>query len=604
LTQSSEIVPTFTDRRFNMRLRKYQNEAVETIYSAFENRENFTLIQAATGSGKTVIFCHLIRKILSECSYARIAVIAHRRELIMQARDKMLKVDPDADIGIACSSLEKKKTVDKNITIGTIQTLANQSKCAPFNYIIIDEVHRLPTKDKKSQMGSFLISMLEKNPGLKVLGVTATPYRMNHGYIYGDLCKTPYANWFKKKNFSIGIDDLQEQKFLCDYLYMVAEGSIGKELESVSLNSFGEYKTEDLENKVIKHEHLQSAVKTLESQALDRRSIVIFCVSILHAEKMKEVFLDSGIYTESIHSEMPIEARDRILEDFNQGKIRILTNVNVLTEGWDAPRTDCIMLCRPTLSAALYVQMVGRGLRTFEGKKDCMVLDLANCFQTHGSVKFPVIKHYTDYEDKDSMAINERNCPHCKEIIPLASIECPYCNQELKPTVVYVEKEQKMSHIDDGDESMIECPVCQVPYRYDQLEEEWLSTDPDSSPMGLLYCPEEHPVKAMEPAKTCDSEGEYKLINIFSRFDLLEDGSQVTEVKCILMSYQKDPYYISLFFKDCEEDLDRAKEIFGKLVKNTEAFDFYRLPSLLNQIEFEPVNVCVQLTEQGCLLKF
>lgn len=593
----------FTDRRKNLRLRPYQREAVETVYKAFENRDNFALIQAATGAGKTVIFCSLIRKILQYYPYARIAVIAHRRELIAQARDKMLKVDPDADIGIACSSLQKEKTVKKNITIGTIQTLANQSKCAPFNYIIIDEVHRLPTKDKKSQMGGFLLHMLERNPGLRVLGVTATPYRLGHGYIFGQLCKTVYANWFAKKNYSIGIDRLQKEKFLCDYTYMVADNAISKDLQSVSLNTFGEYKTEELEDKVTKIEHLHSALKTLESQALDRRSIVIFCVSITHAEKLKSVFQDAGIIAESIHSELSIDVRDQILNDFNDGKIRILTNVNVLTEGWDAPRTDCVMLCRPTLSAALYVQMVGRGLRVFEGKKDCLVLDLANCFQTHGSIKHPVIKHYTDFEDSEAQSVTERNCPHCSEIISLTIAVCPHCDAQLKPTVVYIDEEPNMVCIDDKNDSLIECPVCQVPYRYDQLEVEWLSSDPEDSPMGILYCGEEHPVKAMEPARELTGTGEYQFINLTAKLALSEEGFQQIQIKIIFMSYQRDPYYLNLYFKDSEEDLARLRTLLLQCKIECDK-DFYSIPASLKTIKVEQRPVVVNITAQGALLKF
>ena len=136
----------FTDRRKALRPRDYQIQAVETALKAFSEGESTALLQAATGAGKTIIFSLLIRKILEIHPHYRIAVLAHRRELVAQARDKLLKVYPEVELGVVCSSLEKKRDLTRSVTLGTIQTLARQAEQKPFDLIIIDEVHRLPTR--------------------------------------------------------------------------------------------------------------------------------------------------------------------------------------------------------------------------------------------------------------------------------------------------------------------------------------------------------------------------------------------------------------------------------------------------------------------------
>lgn len=598
-----ESVRAFTERRRSLRPRPYQQAAVDAALKAFEKGELTALIQAATGAGKTIMFSLLIRTLLSENPNLRIAILAHRRELVAQARDKLKSVYPEAEIGVACSSLERKRELECNVTIGSIQTLANQAELHPFDLIIVDEVHRLPTKDKSSQMRAFLNKMWEKNEKMNLLGVTATPFRLGHGYIYGHHCKAPEANWFEKRCYHIDIDQLQEEGFLSPYTFMVAETEIQNDLKNCAVDSFGEYATKQLEQTVVKQEHLLSAVKTLQAHALDRRSIVIFCVSIKHADKMKEAFMEQGILTASVHSEMSATERDDILEKFNEGHIRILTNVGVLTEGWDSPRADCIMLCRPTLSSALYVQMVGRGLRTFESKRDCLVLDLAGCFEKHGSVRHPIVQNHCGEFEMDAFESTsiERHCPHCKEVIPLSTISCPHCQAELKATVVTVDHQQTMIEVDESESQVIECDACQVPYRYDELEVEMFSFDPEAAPMGIHYCPHEHPMKAMEPAKSVEKSGEYELLH----YDVkLNETSSILCLDCVFLNEQKNPYITTLAFNSEDtESLNIWLKKIGESSKACETLTDYANKLKIDELK-KALRVTLTLTQEGCLLQF
>lgn len=569
-------------------LRSYQREAVDRAKQAFNQRKGFTLIQAATGAGKTIIFCTLIKELLEKTPTLRIAVLAHRRELAAQARDKLVSIWPEAPIGIACSSLNKKSDVKNKVTIGTIQTLARVSKITPFNLIIIDEVHRLPTKEKDSQFGDFLRHMMELNAGLQVLGVTATPFRLGHGYIFGKYCKTPWANWFEKLSYTIGISRLQDEKFLAPYHYMISDSEINSDLENLSSSEFGDYRVDELEKVVIKQQHLHSAVKTLMSHAADRKGIVIFCVSIPHAEMLRDELLKEGITSASVHSEMPITERDAILKGFDDGDIRVLTNVNVLTEGWDSPRADCVMLCRPTLSTALYVQMVGRGLRLHPDKRDCLVLDLSGCFQRHGSVKSPIVRIDNDPIGPKEESSSERHCPECTEVIPLSIAQCPYCDRDLKPCVVYVDDEQNMVKIDDQPEDVVLCEECCRPYPWVDCYAEWMSTDIDAATPGVIYCPDDHLIQAMEAPTPATATGHYEVVNLKSKLDM--SGSEIAlNLDILLLDCRKVPKTLSLMFgtsPDHRQILHAFVEMFSHEPLDSEDDDHFSLPAKINRREW------------------
>lgn len=590
----------FTERRRQLRPRHYQQQAVDSVLEAVDSGEKSALIQAATGAGKTIIFSLLIKQWLNRNPHARIAVLAHRRELVAQAREKLLKVFPDVKAGVVCASLDKKRDVEQSVTIASIQTLARQEHLEPFDLVIVDEVHRLPPRNVDSQMRHFLDEARERNPSLFLLGVTATPFRMGHGYIYGPRCQDPEANWFEKRHAHISIETLQEERFLSSYLQMVAETDMRQDLRSCARDSFGEYEARDLENTVIKVEHLKSTVRTLEAHAQDRRSIVIFCVSIGHTQRLSEAFAEEGIICEAIHSEMTLKERDDILNRFNRGDTRILANVGVLTEGWDAPRTDCIVLCRPTLSAALYVQMVGRGLRTFSGKRDCLVLDLVGCFETHGSIRAPLV----EVEERNFMSSlsidHDRHCPDCEEIIPLRSSSCPHCGNELGPRVVTVDTLQSLSVAEEEDRLLVECDACMVSYRQEEWELELLSDDLDSNPLGIWYCPEGHPAKVMEPTQAVVKGGEYEVLAL--RAFPGERGGLKLEIT--LLDRERDPYRFVLSMEGGElsavrDWLSHCKLKSTGIKKMTDMAD--RLPEGL--LPYRP-KVRLTLTSEGILVDF
>ncbi|MBU0990949.1 MAG: DEAD/DEAH box helicase [Proteobacteria bacterium] len=393
--------------------------------------EPFILIQAATGAGKTIFFCTLIQRLLKRWPSLRIAVLAHRGILVKQAKEKMLSVLPDCPIGIASASVAKKVDVDSNVTIGTIQTLVGRIETTePFDMIIIDEVHRLGPKNIASQYQEFLRTMFLYNQNTRVLGVTATPFRLGHGYIYGPVKKPEHENWFPALNYRIGINDLQKQGYLCEFRAKEIS-DISSDLKRIKVS--GDYNVKELSEEMSKEIHIGSAVKAYQTYAEDRKHIVVFCVTIEHAEVVVKAFKKEGFNAASIHSKLSNFQRELILKHFEQGSIKILVNVMVLSEGWDCPATDCIIMCRPTKSAALYVQMVGRGLRPHPGKKDVLILDLSGNCREHGDPDNPIVP--IPGRTVNSLAV-QKTCPSCRAIIPGACQTCPECGYQF-PQEVY-----------------------------------------------------------------------------------------------------------------------------------------------------------------------
>lgn len=408
-----------------MELRPYQQQAFNAIMDAMRT-EQFILCQAATGAGKTILFSAIIRHCMEQYKM-RIGILAHREILVRQAQDKLLKVWPDGKdkIGIACASASHDVQLFRPVLIGSPQTLANRlDALPPLHLLIIDECHRLPPRNKESQYGDLLQALLAKYPKLRVLGVTATPYRLNHGYVYGKKCRPKSENWFGRMAYGISIETLQEQGFLVPLRAKQAE-NIEQELAAVS-TSAGDFNVAELSAVMSRQVHIQSAVDKYLEYGEGRQHVVAFCVTIEHAEVLREAFEESGIPAAVIHSKMPREERENAMSAFEEGRVTVICNVGVLTEGWDCTAVDCILFCRPTMSPALYVQMVGRGLRLHPGKKDCLLLDLSgNCLR-HGDVNDPFVKIPGTPAGKKEKK-EYRECPNCGELFKYSQPECPAC---------------------------------------------------------------------------------------------------------------------------------------------------------------------------------
>lgn len=388
------------------------------------------LIQAATGAGKTVVFAELIRQYVNEFPKIRILVLVHREIIVKQNADKLRSVWKEAPISIACASIDKKIDLKSNVVFASVQTLASKKtmEILPmFHLIIVDEAHRLPPKNTDSQYKLVIDRLYSYYQRTRLLGFTATPYRLNWGNIYGREHKRlsndePCKNWFNDLNHSVGIRTLQsigiddenpDAPYLCGMRAWNEDISISQDLESISKTA-GEFNQGELSTTMKKTVHLQSALDAYRKHSEGRKRCVVFAVDISHAQKLCEVFENAGYKSFCVHSKQAKEVNKHILSEFDAGNIPIVTSVGQLSEGWDCRSVDMLMMCRPTLSAALFVQMIGRGLRTFPGKMDVLVLDLAGCFFSHGSPYEPILPDYSQPgRKKEPKTRPVKKCPAC-----------------------------------------------------------------------------------------------------------------------------------------------------------------------------------------------
>ena len=426
-------------------LRPYQQDALDSVLAAVKT-ERSVLLQAATGAGKTILFSALVKACM-ERYQMRIGILAHREQLVRQARDKLLKVWPDGKdkIGIACKSASSSVELGRPVVIGSPQTLVRRIGETPaVHLLIVDECHRLPPADAKSQYRTLVEALRGYYPEMRLLGVTATPYRLGHGYIYGDRCRAPEQNWFQSLCYSIGTSSLQEQGYLVPLrIFAAAE----PDLSGVSTSN-GEFNLAQLSDRMSEGVHVHGAVQALARHAPNRRHVVAFAVSIAHAEALRDAFRAAGRKSEAVHSKMPHGERLRILDAFDRGEIEVLCNVGVLTEGWDCTSVDCMVMCRPTKSAALYVQMAGRGLRTHEGKTDCLMLDLSGNWKEHGRPEEPRVRWKNGPESEVTPG---RKCPECGFVNKAGAEQCEACGYEWPPP------------------EMIQCPRCLADVRLDAV---------------------------------------------------------------------------------------------------------------------------------------
>ena len=367
--------------------------------------------------------------------------MAHRKELVAQAENKLKSVWPDAPVGVLAAGM-KRFQHNAQILVASRDTLASPKrleKVGKFDYMIIDEAHNVPpsslTRYKK------IIDTLSERQAMKVMGCTATPYRMGQGYIYGKR----KDHFFKGLAYSVSIPELIQAGYLCRLSAFAVNDNAIIDASKVSLKfKNGDFREKELEDIAMVDETIIEVINDWIDNAYTkgRTASVFFCVSVLHATKMTQYLQQYNIKAELITGETPNDKRDQILRDFEDGKIHALCNVGVLTEGWDAPRTDCIALLRPTQSIGLYVQMCGRGMRLHDDKDNCLLLDYGENVARHGCLD--------EVEPDESLPgrYKPKICASCNAINSPSAKECIECGQVFESTqskVLWTKKEREVA---------------------------------------------------------------------------------------------------------------------------------------------------------------
>lgn len=353
-------------------LRPYQQEAVEKTLTHFRKSNSSAVIVLPTGSGKSLVIAELAR-----LARKKILVVTHVKELVEQNHEKYESFGLKASI---YSAGLKQKSLTQQVTFASVQSLGNNLNALDEEYslIIIDECHRV-SGDENTQYQKLISHIRSNNSALKVLGLTATPYRLGMGFIYrfhyyGFVRGDQHAP-FEHCIFELPLRYMISNNYLTPPK-LIDAAITHYDFDSLSKDAFGRFSEKDI-NQLLKEN--QRATKAIIDQVLtlstERTGVMIFASTIQHAQEIQS-YLPSD-ETALVIGDTHNAERDAIIRQFKEKQIKYLVNVSVLTTGFDAPHVDFIAILRPTESVSLYQQIVGRGLRLAPGKTECLVVDYA-----------------------------------------------------------------------------------------------------------------------------------------------------------------------------------------------------------------------------------
>ncbi|KFF62240.1 DEAD/DEAH box helicase [Pectobacterium brasiliense] len=353
-------------------LRPYQREAVSATLDYFRRHTQPAVIVLPTGAGKSLVIAELAR-----LARGRVLVLAHVKELVAQNHAKYCALDLEADIFAA--GLQQRESQGK-VVFGSVQSVARNLDQfdGAFSLLIIDECHRI-SDDDNSQYQQIIQHLQKTNPQLRLLGLTATPYRLGKGWIY----QYHYHGMIRGDERSLFRDCIYELplRYMIKHGFLVPPDRLDMpvvqyDFSKLVARSNGLFSEADL-NLELKRQ--QRITPHIISQVIDyaqtRRGVMIFASTVEHAKEITAL-LPAG-QAALVSADTPAAERDALIDAFKQQSLRYLVNVAVLTTGFDAPHVDLIAILRPTESVSLYQQIVGRGLRLYPGKTDCLILDYA-----------------------------------------------------------------------------------------------------------------------------------------------------------------------------------------------------------------------------------
>lgn len=410
-----------------MQLRDYQQRSLDMLYEWMRNNQGNPCVVLPTGSGKSVVIGSLAMNAVKQWPSTRILMVTRSQELISQNAEKLRSLWPGAPMGIYSASLGKKH-LGEPITIGGPLSLANVvDKLGHIDLCIIDECHDISHKEEGSYR-KIISHLAMVNPHIRVIGYTATPFRLGHGLITD-----------KPAIFDGLIEPTSIEELIFNgYLSQLRSKQTGFVLDTSGVKKRGgDFIESDLQKAVDTEDNNVRMVEEVIARAGDRKSWMFFCSGIEHAEHVRDILIRYGIPAAAVHSKMQ-GGRKQAIEDFKAGKLRAITNVNALSTGFDHPAIDLLVMARPTLSPGLYLQCVGRGLRIHPDKDDCLVLDFAGVVAMHGPVT--AVQPPKRKGEGDGKAPT-KGCPECGELIHASVMTCPACGHvfeaEAKPLVLH-----------------------------------------------------------------------------------------------------------------------------------------------------------------------
>jgi DNA repair protein RadD len=402
-----------------MELRPYQRQCVEAVYEYLRTRDDNPCAVVPTAGGKTPIMATICKDAVLQWN-GRVLILAHVKELLEQSADKLRAVCPEIEFGIYSAGLKRRDTRNPVIIAGIQSVYRRACELDAFDLVLVDEAHLIPLEGE-GMYRQFLTDAKVINPAVRVVGFTATPFRLKNGPI----C-TPDGT-LNHICYEVGVRELIVGGYLCP---LITKAGINKADFSRLHVRGGEFVADEMESLMDDERLVEAACGETVGYTGDRRGVLIFASGVKHGEHIVRVLAEKhGVECGFVTGDTPTKERDAILGRFRRSELKYLCNVNVLTTGFDAPHIDCVALVRPTLSPGLYYQMVGRGFRLHPAKQNCLVLDFGGNVLRHGPVDDLRIKPVSNGQG-DAPA---KECPECLALIAAGYATCPQCGYVFPP---------------------------------------------------------------------------------------------------------------------------------------------------------------------------
>jgi len=412
-----------------VKLRAYQQAAVDAVYAHLRSRDDNPVAVLPTGAGKSLVLARIASDAATQWN-GRILILAHVKELLEQNADKVRRLCPDIKVGLYSAGLKKRDT-NTSVLVAGIQSIYKRAcDLDPFDLVVVDEAH-LISKSGDGMYRQFLADCKVINPHVRVIGLTATPFRLDSGMI----CSPDH--FLNHICYEIGIKELIRDGYLSP---LISKAGVNRaDFGGLHVRA-GEFVSEEVEALVNDADLVTAACAEIMELTVDRKAVLIFASSVAHGRQVVNVLQRKhGIECGFVTGETAAIERDELLARFRgdvrnsllqSEPLRFLCNVNVLTTGFDAPRVDCVVMLRPTMSPGLLYQCVGRGFRLHPDKHNCLVLDFGGNIERHGPIDQIKPKDKAKRPDQGPPA---KECEKCHALVACGYANCPECGHPFPP---------------------------------------------------------------------------------------------------------------------------------------------------------------------------
>ena len=410
-------------------LRPYQSDAVKAVYDHLRDKDTNPCVVIPTAGGKSLCIAEVAKDAVVKW-HGRVLILAHVKELVEQNAGKIKAIQPDLPVGIYSAGLDS-RDIEQPVIVAGIQSIYNKADLfKPFDLVMIDECHLIPP-DGEGRYQTFLNAAKERNPNVRLIGWTATPYRTQGGLI----CKP--ENLLNEVCYEIGVKELINRGYISNIT--AKAGKFTPDTDGLHVRA-GEFVSEDVEKLMGEDGLVNSACREIVELTKERKACLIFCTSVAHCKKVADAIKRfSGEECAIVTGDTPADEREETIKRLrgesvkadlfsDKPPLKYCCNVSVLTTGTDIPRLDTIALLRPTNSPGLLVQMVGRGFRLSPetGKTECLVLDYGKNIERHGPIDMIKVKE----PGQGGGGPLAKVCPQCQAIVNLPVMLCPECGYQ------------------------------------------------------------------------------------------------------------------------------------------------------------------------------